>query len=413
MQRRSTSNYLWLICLIVGSAAFSTGLAQAQRTSKPTTATKPAVEAPARGNPSPATPLPTGDRAVPPGGDPLTAIDARTQKIIALQVALDRAGFSPGEIDGRAGKNTERALRAFQEARGLPAGTLKGEIDAATAERLGVVYTSAVATYAISADDVAGPFVDKLPTDMMAKAQLPSLAYVSVEELLAERFHVSPKLLKQMNPDARFERGEVIAVPNVETFVAPGTRTVPQQTDAAGTRPSNDATRAGGSTQPQAAPPKTDATRTPGNASSTAPPAQANVGPVTITVTDATKTLTVKNAAGETIFHAPVTTGSANDPLPVGEWKVNGVSRNPTFNYNPDLFWDADPSHAKAKIAAGPNNPVGVVWIDLSKEHYGIHGTPEPSRIGYTESHGCIRLTNWDAMKLASMVGPGTKVTLQ
>ena len=135
--------------------------------------------------------------------------------------------------------------------------------------------------------------------------------------------------------------------------------------------------------------------------------------PVTVTVTDGTKTLQVVNAAGQTIFHAPVTVGSQNDPLPVGEWKVNGVSENPPFNYNPDLFWDADASHAKAKIAPGPNNPVGVVWIDLSKEHYGIHGTPEPSRIGYTESHGCIRLTNWDAMRLAALVAPGTKVVLR
>ena len=130
-------------------------------------------------------------------------------------------------------------------------------------------------------------------------------------------------------------------------------------------------------------------------------------------VTDKTKTLMVENAGGETIFHAPVTVGSENDPLPVGEWKVNGVSLNPTFNYNPELFWDADPSHAKAKIPPGPNNPVGVVWIDLSKEHYGIHGTPEPSRVGYTESHGCIRLSNWDALRLASLVAPGTKVILR
>ena len=121
----------------------------------------------------------------------------------------------------------------------------------------------------------------------------------------------------------------------------------------------------------------------------------------------------MEDAAGEVVFHAPVTVGSENDPLPVGEWKVTGVSRNPVFNYNPKLFWDADPAHAKAKIPAGPNNPVGVVWIDLSKEHYGIHGTPEPSRIGYTESHGCIRLTNWDAMRLAELVGPGTKVVLR
>jgi lipoprotein-anchoring transpeptidase ErfK/SrfK len=130
-------------------------------------------------------------------------------------------------------------------------------------------------------------------------------------------------------------------------------------------------------------------------------------------VTDRSKTLVVENAAGQIVFHAPVTVGSENDPLPVGEWKVNGASRNPSFNYNPKLFWDADATHAKAKIPPGPNNPVGVVWVDLSKEHYGIHGTPEPSRIGYTESHGCIRLTNWDAMRVADLSSPGTKVILR
>jgi lipoprotein-anchoring transpeptidase ErfK/SrfK len=109
-------------------------------------------------------------------------------------------------------------------------------------------------------------------------------------------------------------------------------------------------------------------------------------------------------------MHAPVTSGSEHDPLPVGTWAVTSVGRNPSFNYNPDLFWDADPSHGKAKIPPGPNNPVGVVWIDLSKPHYGIHGTPEPSTIGHTESHGCVRLTNWDALRLAAMVGKGTKV---
>jgi len=109
-------------------------------------------------------------------------------------------------------------------------------------------------------------------------------------------------------------------------------------------------------------------------------------------------------------MYAPVTVGSERDPLPVGQWKVVGVSWNPTFNYNPDLFWDADPSHAKAKIPAGPNNPVGVVWIDLSKEHYGLHGTPEPRMIGKTLSHGCVRLTNWDALTVAALVRPGTDV---
>ena len=112
-------------------------------------------------------------------------------------------------------------------------------------------------------------------------------------------------------------------------------------------------------------------------------------------------------------MHAPVTVGSSKDPLPVGDWKVTGVSWNPTFNYNPDLFWDADPTHAKAKIPAGPNNPVGVVWIDINKEHFGLHGTPEPSTVGRTESHGCIRLANWDATRLGRLVSVGTKVTIQ
>lgn len=107
------------------------------------------------------------------------------------------------------------------------------------------------------------------------------------------------------------------------------------------------------------------------------------------------------------------TIGSVHDPLPIGEWKINGVSRNPKFHYNSDLFWDAKNPNTKETLPPGPNNPVGPVWIDLSKEHYGIHGTPEPGKIGHAESHGCIRLTNWDALELAGMVKPGTPVTFQ
>jgi len=329
--------------------------------------------------------------------DALPGLDAKTRKGIALQVALDRAGFSPGEIDGAPGLNTDRALAAYKAAKGTTE-PVDGE-------------TSPVAQYAISADDVAGPFVDKIPTDMMEKAKLPSLGYSSVLELLAERFHASQKLLQKLNPDARFVRGEVILVPNVEPFIAPGLKAAAEQADA---------TPAGG----PATASRTDASRTAGGAkpaegtkSAGGPKPAAGAKPaareLTITVTDRTKTLEVTDASGAVVFHAPVTVGSDNDPLPVGEWKVNGVSRNPVFNYNPKLFWDSDPSHAKAKIPAGPNNPVGVIWIDLSKEHYGIHGTPEPSRIGYTESHGCIRLSNWDVTRLAAMVSPGTKVVLR
>jgi lipoprotein-anchoring transpeptidase ErfK/SrfK len=131
---------------------------------------------------------------------------------------------------------------------------------------------------------------------------------------------------------------------------------------------------------------------------------------VIVTVSKSASALTVKDGEARVVMYAPVTTGSQRDPLPLGEWKVNGVQLDPRFRYNPELFWDADPSHAKATVPPGPNNPVGMVWIDLSKEHYGIHGTPEPSAIGRTESHGCVRLTNWDALRLAELVKPGTKV---
>jgi lipoprotein-anchoring transpeptidase ErfK/SrfK len=303
----------------------------------------------------------------------LPSLDPKTRRGLALQVALDRAGFSPGEIDGAPGANTDRAVAAFRAAHGT-ADLGEGE--------------TPVMSYTITEQDAAGPFSPNIPEDMVEKAKLSALSYTSVVEMLGERFHASPKLLQRLNPIATFAAGENIVVPNVEPFVVPTTKSEPP---------------AKGADQPTAA-----AKGSPGNASPAAPERV-----VTVVVTDRTKTLQVQDADGKVLFHAPVTVGSENDPLPVGEWKVNGIGRNPVFNYNPDLFWDADPTHAKAKIPAGPNNPVGVVWIDLSKEHYGIHGTPEPSRVGHTESHGCIRLTNWDAMRVAGLVKAGTKVILQ
>jgi lipoprotein-anchoring transpeptidase ErfK/SrfK len=204
-----------------------------------------------------------------------------------------------------------------------------------------------------------------MPGDMMESAALPALSYASALEALAEKFHASPALMHTLNPGAAWTAGESIKVPDVEPFELP-TKGV-----------------------------------------------KSTAGTIEIIIAGATKSLVVRDAGGKILMHAPVTVGSIKDPLPVGDWKVTGVSWNPTFNYNPDLFWDADPTHAKAKIPAGPNNPVGVVWIDINKEHFGLHGTPEPSTVGRTESHGCIRLTNWDATRLGHLVSVGTKVTIQ
>ena len=297
---------------------------------------------------------------------------------LAMQVALDRAGFSPGVIDGNAGSSTKKALEAYRKVNGAdpqPSG-------------------EPVTGYEITAADVAGPYEPSIPSELPDQGKLPALAYKDPIEALAERFHTTPALLKRLNPTAKFAAGEQIAVPNVEPLQIPAngeTQTVPASPKATAGK------------QEQA-----KATGTSGKASAAAP-----TGDVVITVSKSQSALTVTDASGKVVMYAPVTTGSARDPLPIGEWKVNGVTLNPPFRYNPNLFWDADPSHSKTLIKPGPNNPVGLVWIDLSKEHYGIHGTPEPSTVGKTQSHGCVRLTNWDAVKLAGLVKPGTKVVFK
>ncbi len=282
------------------------------------------------------------------------AVATGPQSDLHAQVLLDRAHFSPGQIDGVLGSNQKRAVGGFQAARGLK---VTGELDDATWQALQPDSTPPLASYTLTAEDVAGPFqpIPKKPAD---QAKLKAMGFSSVGEALGERFHADPKLLQALNPGVDLGKaGSTIQVPNI------------------------------------------------------APAALPKAAKLVIDKSDST--LRLYDAQGKVYAQFPVSSGSQHDPLPIGEWKILGISRDPPFHYNPKLFWDAKAGDRKATLPPGPNNPVGPVWIDISKPHYGLHGTPEPGHVGKTESHGCVRMTNWDALQVADAVDASVPVVMQ
>ena len=361
------------------------------------------------------------DRSAGPGaaapivpGDPLAAHDGVADALpdndprvmMQAQVVLDRLGFTPGVIDGKPGLSTRNAIAGFQEANGLPP---TGELDDGTRAKLGQWNTiAATRVVTIPADFAAGPFT-VVPKGPELQAKLAVLGYGSLDEKLAERFHTTIATLRELNP------GGVPAGSAAATVAPAPAATAATPADAQGTAAPPLAHAGQQVRVPNIGNDKVDPGGLGGDADWQRTLVSLGVGTDQprvdkIVVSKATGVLKGYNGAGKLVAVYTATMGSKRDPLPLGRWKINGVSRNPKFHYNPALFWDAGANERKATLPPGPNGPVGVVWIDLSKPHYGIHGTPSPETIGRAESHGCVRLTNWDAARLAQMVRPGTAV---
>ncbi len=282
------------------------------------------------------------------------AVRGANPLVLKAQVLLDRAGASPGVIDGYAGGNLAKAVAAVETVLGVP---IDGVLDRQVWDALrGDGTSDALVEYTITDQDLSYPFAAAIPEDYAAQAEMPSLGYTGPQEMLAERFHMDARLLAALNPGADFSlAGTTIWVTSVEG--APVTGTIAR-----------------------------------------------------IVADKGRSQVRAYDAQNRLIVAYPATIGSAENPSPVGEHRVEAVAPNPVYYYDPANFVQGG-NMQRLTLPSGPNNPVGSTWIDLSAEGYGIHGTPDPTQIGKTASHGCVRLTNWDAEELAGLVEPGVAVS--
>ena len=356
--------------------------------------------------------------------------DAEQRPMMQAQVVLDRQGFGPGVIDGAMGMSTQNALKGFQEANDLD---VTGKLDQVTSLKL-AQWNNIPATRVVTIPAAWGEIAyQKTPDGAAQQAQMQQLGYQSLDEKLAERFHTTIAVLDQLNPAGRpasmQNTGAAQGTAGASPAVTPTASGSAAPSASSAPSPSQSGSPAANASASPAAPmfkagqqvrvPNIGADRIAPGAVSDQTWEQTLVSlgvsseqpkVARIVVDKSEKWLKGYDADDKLVAMFTVSTGSSHDPLPLGTWGINGVSHNPHFAYDPDLFWDVSDKNSKQQLPPGPNGPVGVVWIDLSKPHYGIHGTSAPETIGRAQSHGCVRLTNWDAARLAGMVSGSTKV---
>ena len=275
-------------------------------------------------------------------------------EVVKAEVLLDRARFSPGAIDGIDGENFRKAILAYQRQMSLPT---SGRLDQPTWERLTAGTPASLKTAEVTKEEAKGPFTPSIPRDFEAQSKLKRLGYHDIREELGERYHMSPTLLMALNPGSSFATGKQIVVAAVNDG-----------------EPTDKVAR--------------------------------------IVVDKTGHDVEALAADGRLIAYYPASIGSSEKPAPTGDYVIQRIAHNPDYTYSPKYHFKGVKAKEAFTIQPGPNNPVGLVWMDLSAEGgYGIHGTPNPEAVGKTQSHGCIRLTNWDALNLATMADKGTPVS--
>ena len=340
--------------------------------------------------------------------------DSEERPIMQAQVVLDRRGFGPGVIDGKMGMSTENALNGFQEANDLE---VTGKLDEATKTAL-AEWSNIPATRVVTIPESWGEQnYEDMPEDVAEKAEMKRLGYKSIDERLAERFHTTVAVLKELNPGGKpATSAETTAGPEAGASASPSASPSPSSS-ASGDNENQSFFTAG----QQIRVPNIGADRIAPGSIEDAGWKQTLVSlgvgsdqPEVdrVVVSKAGKTLKAYNGE-KLVAMFTVSSGSSEFPLPLGEWDIVGEAYNPPYKYDPEVLGNDDSDKGTYTLPPGPNSPVGVVWIDLSKEHYGIHGTPDPETIGRAQSSGCVRLTNWDAARLAGMVSQSTRVIFE